>query len=363
MFYIKTALQSGHCGSEGIFTDRCKDWFHLNYQVQHVFLTPSCTAALEMAALITDIKSGDEVIVPSWTHVSSANAFVLRGATIVFADIDPETMTISIEDVKRKISNRTRAVVAVHYGGFAADVVLLKQLCDKKGIFLIEDAAHSIGAGIKGRLQGTVGHLGCLSFHETKNIQCGEGGALLVNDPELAAIAEVVFEKGTNRSAFLRGEVSGYEWQRPGSSFAMSNITAAMLLAQLQETESVNEHRRLLWYFYRKSLKKIRNFNSLFTLPPLPAVEEEFNAHIFFIKAVDANIAQKLVHDLNSDGIQAQFHYQPLHLSPYGLHFEGHCPNTQVKGRKLIRLPLHSGMNLNQVSIIVSELEKLIKLK
>ncbi|MPM09827.1 dTDP-4-amino-4,6-dideoxygalactose transaminase [bioreactor metagenome] len=363
MFYIKTALQSGQCGSEGIFIDRCKEWFHQNYQVQHVFLTPSCTAALEMAALITEINHGDEVIIPSWTHVSTANAFVLRGAKIVFADIDPETMTINTEDVKRKISDRTKAIVAVHYGGYAADVVLLRQLCDTKGIFLIEDAAHSIGAGIKGRLQGIVGHLGCLSFHETKNIQCGEGGALLVNDPRLAGTAEIVFEKGTDRSAFLRGEVSGYEWQRPGSSFAMSNITAAMLLAQLQETESVNEHRRILWYSYRKLLKKIRNFNSLFTLPPLPPAEEEFNAHIFFIKAVDANIARKLVVDLNSDGIQAQFHYRPLHSSPYGSQFEGLCQNTELKCKRLIRLPLHSGMNENQVRRIVSVVEKLVKQK
>ena len=361
MFYIKTALQSGQCSSEGLFIDRCKEWFSQNYQVQHSFLTSSCTDALEMAALIAGIKPGDEVIIPSWTHVSTANAFALRGADIVFADINADTMTISIEDAERKISKKTKVIVAVHYGGYGAEVMRLRDICDERKILLIEDAAHSIGAGIHGRKQGTVGHLGCISFHETKNIQCGEGGLLLVNDDKLLQTAEIVIEKGTDRAAFLRGEVPRYQWQRTGSSFAMSNLTAAMLLAQLQETDSVNYRRGERWQHYRESFGKMDSFENYFSLPYIPQNFEEFNAHVFFIKGRSPEMTLRIHDMLNKAGISARFHYAPLHESPFGKKYSGDCPVTSVESKCLLRMPLFYGMNFNQIERISANLQKCLK--
>ena len=361
LFYLKTALQTGQCSSEGLFIDRCKEWFSQNYQTSHTFLTTSCTDALEMAALAAGIKPGDEVIIPSWTHVSTANAFALRGADIVFADINADTMTISIEDVEQKISKKTKAIVAVHYGGYGAEVMRLREICDKRNILLIEDAAHSIGAGIHGRKQGTVGHLGCISFHETKNIQCGEGGLLLVNDDKLLQTAEIVFEKGTDRAAFLRGEVPRYQWQRTGSSFAMSNLTAAMLLAQLQETDSVNYRRGELWQHYRESFENIKSFSEYFSLPPMPQNFEEFNAHVFFIKGRTPEISLQIHDLLNKAGISARFHYAPLHESPFGKKYSGNCPVTSIESKCLLRMPLFYGMNFNQIERISTILQKSLK--
>ncbi len=361
MFYIKTALQSGQCSSEGLFIDRCREWFSQNYQVHRSYLTTSCTDSLEMAALIAGIQPGDEVIIPSWTHVSTANAFALRGANIVFADADAATMTISIEDVEKKISKKTKAIVAVHYGGYGAEVMRLREICDKRNILLIEDAAHSIGAGIHGRKQGTVGHLGCISFHETKNIQCGEGGLLLVNDDKLLQSAEIVFQKGTDRAAFLRGEVLRYQWQRTGSSFSMSNLTAAMLLAQLQETESVNYRRGELWQHYREIFGNISSFEKYFSLPPVPPDFDDFNAHIFFIKGQTSEISLQLHDLLNNAGISARFHYAPLHESPFGKQFSGDCPIISIESKCLLRMPLFYGMNYNQIKKISAILQKSLK--
>jgi dTDP-4-amino-4,6-dideoxygalactose transaminase len=293
--------------------------------------------------------------------VSTANAFALRGADIVFADAIAETMTIDTEDAERKISEKTKAIVAVHYGGYGAEVMRLREICDKRNILLIEDAAHSIGAGIHGRMQGTVGHLGCISFHETKNIQCGEGGLLLVNDIRLFQPAELVFEKGTNRAAFLRGEVPGYQWQRPGSSFSMSNLTAAMLLAQLQETEGVNYRRGELWMHYWETFGSISSFENFFSLPPVPHNFDEFNAHIFFIKGRTPEISSRIHNLLNKAGISARFHYAPLHESPFGKQYSGDCPVTSIESKCLIRMPIFYGMNFNQIKKISSILQKGLK--
>lgn len=361
MFYIKTALQSGHYSSEGLFIDRCNEWFSQNYQTAHSFLTTSCSDALEMAALVAGINPGDEVIIPSWTHVSTANAFALQGADIVFAEVDADTMTISIEDAERKISGRTKAIVVVHYGGYGAEVMRLREICDRRNILLIEDAAHSIGAGIHGRKQGAIGHLGCISFHETKNIQCGEGGVLFVNDGKLLQPAEIVFEKGTNRAAYLRGEVPFYQWQRTGSSFSMSNLTAAMLLAQLQETESVNYRRGELWQHYRETFGNISSFEKYFSLPPMPLNFDEFNAHIFFIKGRSPKISLQIHDSLNKAGISARFHYAPLHESPFGKKYSVSCPVTSIESKCLIRMPLFYGMNFNQIDKISKMLQKNLK--
>ncbi|MGD9493422.1 MAG: dTDP-4-amino-4,6-dideoxygalactose transaminase [Bacteroidales bacterium] len=361
LFYIKTALQSKQCSSEGIFIDRVKEWFAINYKTPSVFLTTSCTDALEMAALICKIQAGDEVIIPSWTHVSTANAFALRGARIVFTDVEAGKMTLDVNDVISKISDKTKAIAAVHYGGYGADIIHLKKICDSKNIFLIEDAAHSIGAGIDGHKQGTIGHLGCISFHESKNIHCGEGGILLVNDKNLIETAEIVFQKGTNRSMFLRGEVPFYEWIQAGSSFSMSNLTAAMLLAQLQETDNVNYRRLELWKSYYELLGNIDGFAKYFSLPPLPDKEDDFNAHIFFIKGNSENISAKIHRALNNAGIQAQFHFPPLHTSLFGKRFSGNCPVTASENIRLLRLPLFYGMNSNQIKKMAIILGKILK--
>ena len=361
MFYLKTALQSGQCSSEGLFIDRCREWFSQNYHAPRTFLTTSCADALEMAALIVGINLGDEVIIPSWAHVSTANPFALRGAKIVFADVDADTMTISIEDVRQKISRKTKAIVAMHYGGYGAEVIRLREICDKKNIILIEDAAHSIGAGIHSRKQGTVGHLGCLSFHETKNIQCGEGGLLIVNDNSLFQTAEIVFDNGTNRASFLRGEIPQYQWQRAGSSFSMSNLTAAILLAQLQETDSVNYRRGELWMHYHESFGNIDSFEKYFTLPPIPTDFEAFNSHIFFIKGRSPKVSLLIYDLLNKAKISARFHYAPLHESPFGKQYYGTCPITSIESKCLIRMPLFYGMNFNQIKKISAILQKSLK--
>jgi len=358
LFYLKTALRSGHYSSEGLFIDRCKEWFTSNYSVSSVMLTPSCSSALELATLILDIGPGDEVILPSFTHVSTANAVALRGAKPVFADIDPRTMMLNIVDVRDKFTPATKAVIAVHYGGYAAAVKELRKLCDKKKIFLIEDAAHSIGAKADHAFQGTIGHLGCLSFHETKNIHCGEGGALLINDPALNEAAEIIFEKGTNRAAFLRGEVPQYQWQRPGSSFAMSNITASVLLAQLQETDDVNYQRTELWKYYYECFAEIQHTEKYFRLPPLPAVMEDFNAHIFFLQTVSPSVAIIITESFFKKGYPMQYHFPPLHESPFGKKYGADCPATAHESRCLIRFPMYVGLNRNQIGQMALILEK-----
>ncbi len=360
LFYLKTALRSGHYASEGLFTDRCKEWFKTSYNVPSVLLTPSCSSALELATLTLNIGPGDEVILPSFTHVSTANAVVLRGATPVFADIDPQIMTISVDDVKNKITPETKAVIAVHYGGYPARVSELRTLCDEKGIFLIEDAAHSIGARENNQFQGTIGHLGCISFHETKNIHCGEGGALLINDPALTETAEIIFEKGTNRAAFLRSEVSQYEWLRPGSSFAMSNISAAILLAQLQETNDVNYQRTELWKYYYQRFEEIQDKEEYFRMPLLPDNMEYFNAHIFYLQANSPGLAKQIEDAFLRSGIPVQFHFPPLHKSPFGKKYHSNCPVAAYESRCLLRFPMYIGLNKNQIDRIADLLGKTV---
>jgi len=361
LFYLKTALQSGHYSSEGLFIDRCKDWFKTNYAVSSVLLTPSCSSALELAAMMLNVGPGDEVILPSFTHISTANAFALRGATLIFAEIEPQTMTICVNDVRKKMSPRTKVIVAVHYGGYPAGVRELRKLCDENGVFLIEDAAHSIGARVDHAYQGTIGHMGCLSFHETKNIHCGEGGALLINDPAFIETAEIIFEKGTNRSAYLRGEVSEYEWLRPGSSFAMSNIAAAVLLAQLQETDNVNYQRTELWKYYYQCFSEIPDREKYFRMPPMPENIDHFNAHIFFLQANSPALAKQIADSCAKAEIPVQFHFPPLHESPYGKKYRGDCPLTTYESRCLIRFPMFVGLNKTHIDRIASILEKTIK--
>jgi len=344
--YLKEALESDSQSCDGESVQKCSGWFEENYGCHKAFMTHSCTGALEMAALTIGIESADEVIVPAFTHISTANAFALRGAKIVFADILADTMCIDPADVIKKITPETKAVVAMHYGGYAADMVLLGDICKKNGLYLIEDAAHSIGATHNDKHLGTFGDIGCISFHETKNIHCGEGGAFLINNPELLKKAEEVFEKGSNRAAFLRNEVSEYSWTGLGSSFGMNNLSAAMLWSQLQDLGVVSEKRVAIWNDYYAAFKSIEGI----ILPP--ESESGFNAHIFYIKA-QATQADGLLALLNEKGIAACRHFPPLNKSPFGEKFgKTHCTVAEAEYQKLIRLPMHIGIRKTDTEFI-----------
>jgi len=343
--------------SVGEFVYKCADWFEKNYKCHKAFMTHSCTGALEMAALTIGIEPGDEVIVPSFTHISTANAFALRGAKIVFADVVASTMCIDPDDVSKKISHNTKAVVAMHYGGYAADIDRLSEICASNGIFLIEDAAHSIGGHKGEKFLGTFGDIGCISFHETKNIHCGEGGVFLLNNEKLRGKAEEVFEKGSNRAAFLRNEIQEYSWTGPGSSFGMNNISAAMLWSQLQELDQVNTKRRRIWEAYYSALNN-QDISQKIHLPPKP--DKGFNAHIFFIKCASAQVAGQLLKHLNNNGVAACRHFPPLHKSVFGKTFGPvDCKVAEEEYRKLIRLPLHLEIGKEDTEVIADLISKI----
>lgn len=359
--FLKQAIQSGCMSGDGDFVKKCEHWFNENYKCKHVFMTHSCTGALEMAALCIDIHPGDEVIVPSFTHISTANAFVLRGAKIVFADILPGTMCIDAADAESKISSNTKAIVAVHYGGYAADLDQLSGICKKHSLFLIEDAAHSIGAKLNDKYLGTIGDIGCLSFHETKNIHCGEGGALLLNNETLLEKAEQIYEKGSNRSAFLKKEVEEYTWTSEGSSFSMNNLSAAYLYSQFRELDITNSYRLEVWNWYYEELKVLIENKKIFQLPPLPGKETIFNAHIFFLKCQDSDTANAILAHLNERDISAHRHFPPLHKSPFGQHFGSiNCPISESEYPKLIRLPMHTGIKKADIKFIANSLAEFL---
>lgn len=356
---IQKAMQSGSLSGDGFYVKQCNQWFKEVYNCKHPFMTHSCTAALEMAALILNIEADDEVIIPSFTHISTANAFALRGAKIVFADILPDTMCINPQDVVKKISKKTKAIVIVHYGGYASPIKKIKELCRANSLYLIEDAAHSIGVKKDTEYLGTLGDIGCISFHETKNIHCGEGGALLLNNNDLLDKTEQIYEKGSNRNAFLRNEVAKYEWTSLGSSFAMNNITAAFLYSQLESIETVNLKRKEIWISYYKKIQSIPNYNKFLSLPPMPNNIKEFNAHIFFIKAKSKEIAIELSQFLSKKEIQALKHFPPLHNSPFATKYKNaNCQIVEQEYEKLIRLPIYTKLDNNKLDFIVQSIRK-----
>ena len=350
LFYIAQAVMNGGIAGDGQFTRLCQQWLESNLGCSKALLTHSCTAALEMAAILADIGPGDEVIMPSFTFVSTANAFVLRGAVPVFVDVRADTLNLDERLVEAAITEKTKAIVAVHYAGQPCDMDTLLQLCEKHGLMLIEDAAQAILAREKTRALGTIGHLGCLSFHETKNVISGEGGALLINDPKLIERAEVIWQKGTNRKAFSRGEVSKYTWVDVGSSFLPSELTAAFLYAQLEQGETINTHRRALYEAYYHSLSALQADG--FVRLPRTEGGKPANAHIFYLLMRNNQERGELIEYLREKGIYAVFHYVPLHDSPAGLRFSrcvGDLPVTQEISACLVRLPLYSDMSIEQV--------------
>lgn len=349
---IDEAFKNHQLSGDGYFTDKCHRHFEEKYGFRKALLTTSCTDALEMAALLLDIRPGDEVIVPGYTFVSTANAFVLRGAEIVFADSLPDHPNVDPESVQRCITSRTKAIVPVHYAGVACDMDTINALAAPILAAVVEDAAQAIDAYYRNKPLGSIGTLGAFSFHETKNIYCGEGGMLTVNDPNLIKRAEIIREKGTNRSAFFRGEVDKYTWVDIGSSFLPGEMAAAFLHAQLEQTKLIQDRRVLLWNHYYRQLAWLEKSEKV----KLPVVHDYAtnNGHLFYLVCADIQLRDGLIRWLNERGVQALFHYQPLHLSPYylGKHQPKKLPNCERFASCIVRLPLYHELKENEIDLI-----------
>jgi dTDP-4-amino-4,6-dideoxygalactose transaminase len=359
--YIQEAVESGKISGNGIFTNKCHDFFRKRYGLKKCLLTGSGTAALEMAAILCDIRKDDEVIMPSYTFVSTANAFVLRGAKIVFADSRPDFPGIDERKIEALISEKTRVLVAVHYAGIACNMELIMDIASKYDLLVVEDAAQSVEALYKERPLGGIGHFGCFSFHETKNVQCGEGGMLSVNDERFLKRATVIWEKGTNRVDFFGGKVDRYNWIDIGSSFLPSEITAAFLYAQLENIDVIQAGRKKIWEKYYSGLKILES-KRLITLPALPSYASN-NYHIFYILCSDSRQRDPLIEYLKEHNIWSVFHYLSLHRSPFytSLNYpECGCdlPFSDRYEKTLIRLPLYFELTLKETDYIITTIKK-----
>ncbi len=343
--YIERALDSGHLSGDGDFTKRCHGRLQAITTAGRALLTHSCTAALEMAALLCDLGPGDEVIMPSYTFVSTANAVALRGATPVFVDIHPTTLNLDEGLIEAAITDRTSAIFVVHYAGVACEMDQICGLAEQYGLKVVEDAAQGLLAEYKGRRLGGIGDLAAVSFHETKNVISGEGGALLVNDPGLYPRAEIVWEKGTNRSSFFRGEVDKYTWVDLGSSYLPGEIVAAFLLSQLEAAEKLMADRLTIWQGYHDAFESLER-QGLLRRPIVPD-HCRHNGHLYYLLLPEPRIRDRLIAGLKASGIGAPFHYVPLHTAPAGRRFgrtSGTLPVTEDVADRLVRLPLWSGM-------------------
>jgi len=351
--YIKQAVLSGKISGNGLFTSKCHQFFEREYGFKKVLLTTSCTDALEMAALLIDVCPDDEIIVPSFTFVSTANAFVMRGAKIVFVDSSEQSPHLNADLIESFITSKTKAIVPVHYAGIACDMEKIMSLSERYCLFVIEDAAHSVDSFYKGKPLGSIGHLGAFSFHETKNVIAGEGGMLAVNDDRFAKRAEIIWEKGTNRAEFFRGEVDKYEWVDIGSSFLPSELTAAFLYAQLEKLKEIQTKRKKIWDQYYNGLKILEN-NELLRLPKIPDYATK-NGHLFYV--ICRNLAERdgLLSHLLAKDILAVFHYLSLHTSPFyrNRHDGRKLPWSDFYSQNLIRLPLFYELSDKQVNYIV----------
>jgi dTDP-4-amino-4,6-dideoxygalactose transaminase len=354
LLYIQDAVASGKISGNGLFTKKCQTFFKMRFGFQHSLLTTSCTDALEMSAILANIDPGDEVIVPGYTFVSSANAFVLRGAKIMFCDSRAEEPNLDATHLESLITERTKAVVVVHYAGVACDMDPILVLAKKHGLIVIEDAAQSIDSYYKGAPLGSLGDLSAFSFHETKNIISGEGGLLVVNNPAFAERSEIIWEKGTNRSAFWRGEVDKYGWVDIGSSFLPSEVVAAFLYAQLECMETIQQRRIAIWNTYDEQLKILQDTVGL---PYIPDYATN-NAHMFYLLCSSADERASLIGHLKSKGIYAVFHYLGLHQSPYFQSNFGesvHLPNVERYENTLLRLPLYYSLSESEQEKVIRE--------
>ncbi|VVB88558.1 dTDP-4-amino-4,6-dideoxygalactose transaminase [uncultured archaeon] len=357
--YISQAHANGHLSGDGPFTKKCHEWLEKRIGCKKALLTHSGTAALEMAAILADLKPGDEVIMPSYTFVSTANAFALRGAKIAFIDIRPDTMNIDETLIEQAITDKTKAIVPVHYAGVACEMEPIMEISLEYDLLVIEDAAQGLISTSRGRFLGTIGHIGCYSFHETKNCHCGEGGAILLNDEKFKARAEIIREKGTNRSRFFRGQVDKYTWVDIGSSYLPSELNAAFLYAQLEKAKGITEKRLKNWNLYYEGLKPLA-IKGLIELPFIPN-QCKHNGHMFFIKVKDINERNNLLAYLKKNGILGVFHYVPLHSSEAGMKFgsfSGEDKWTTIESERLIRLPMYYELGKKDIGRIIKTIER-----
>lgn len=340
--FIKDAIDSRKICGDGKYTKKCNEWIKEKTGVNGALLTTSCTHATELAALLCDIQPGDEVIMPSYTFVSTADAFVLRGAKVIFVDIRPDTMNIDENKIADAITPKTKAIVPVHYAGVACEMDMIMDIAKQNNLYVIEDAAQGVMAEYKGRALGTIGNMGCYSFHETKNYSMGEGGAILIRDIEKIEQAEIIREKGTNRSKFFRGQIDKYTWVEAGSSYLPSELNAAYLWAQLLKADEILEDRMDTWKRYYDELQDLEK-GGYIELPTIPS-ECKHNAHMFYIKAKDLNERTELISYLKQNGVMAVFHYIPLHTAPAGKKYGVFCGEdkyTTKESERLVRLPLY----------------------
>jgi dTDP-4-amino-4,6-dideoxygalactose transaminase len=361
--YIKEAIEQNKklCG-DGTFTKKCNTWFEENFKTPKALLTTSCTHALEMVAILMDIKQGDEVIAPSYTFVSTVNAFVLRGAKIVFVDVQPDTMNIDENLIEDAITEKTKAIIPVHYAGVSCEMDKIMEIAKKHKLFVLEDAAQGVMSTYKGQALGTIGDFGCYSFHETKNYTMGEGGAILIQNKEFIERAEIIREKGTDRSKFFRGQVDKYSWVDIGSSYLPSELNAAYLYAQLEEAEKINNDRLNTWHLYYDGLEDLKS-DGFIEIPQIPDGCEH-NAHMFYLKCKNVEERTELIRCLKENGVSAVFHYVPLHSSLAGERygrFNGEDRYTTKESERLLRLPLYYGLEESKVEMVINYIKGFYK--
>lgn len=352
--YIKDAVDEQKICGDGKYTKLCNKWIEDKTKTTKALLTTSCTHATELAALLSSIQEGDEIIMPSYTFVSTADAFVLRGAVPVFVDIRPDTMNIDENKIEAAITERTRAIVPVHYAGVSCEMDKIMEIAHKYNLIVIEDAAQGVMSSYKGKALGTIGDYGCFSFHETKNYSMGEGGALLIRDQENVELAEIIREKGTNRSKFFRGQIDKYTWVEAGSSYLPSELNAAYLYAQLENADKINDSRLECWNTYYDHLKELSDKGFI----QLPFIPEGcvHNAHMFYIKAKNLEERTQLISYLKENGVLAVFHYIPLHTAPAGIkygRFHGNDEYTTKESERLVRLPMYYGLSKEDILFVV----------
>ena len=354
MEYMAEAIANGHISGDGPFTKKVHALLEQVFDIPKALLTTSCTHALEMAAILLDIQDGDEVIIPDFTFVSTINAFVLRGARPVFLDIRPDTLNLDESKLEAAITPQTKVVLPVHYAGVGCEMEVITEIAKRHNVAIVEDNAHGLFGKYKNQYLGTFGTMATQSFHETKNFTSGEGGALLINDPELVERAEIIREKGTNRSRFFRGQVDKYTWVDLGSSYLPSDILAAFLYGQLEQRERIQSHRKSLWDTYSLALSDWADKNGV-QLPTIPAHTEQ-TYHMFYILMPSLELRQKLIQYLRDLGIYSVFHYLPLHLSDMGQRFggkPGDCPITEDVSDRLVRLPFHNGLSSSEQELTI----------
>ena len=360
--YIEESVKNGHISGNGIFTKKCQTFFEERYGFNKTLLTTSCTDALEMCSMLINVEPGDEIIVPSYTFVSTVLAFTRQGARILFADSSVDSPNIDANIIENLVTPRTKAIVVVHYAGVAVDMDKIMAVAKKHNLFVIEDAAQAIESFYKGKPLGSIGHLATFSFHETKNIISGEGGLLVVNDESMLERAEILWEKGTNRSSFFRGEVNKYGWVDTGSSFLPSEIIAAFLYAQLEHLEEIQQKRKLIWETYKNGLKCLED---IIRLPLVPHYATN-NAHMFYIICSSEQERTALIAYLKKHGIHSVFHYLSLHKSPYFLSYSTDrfdLPNADLYTSRLLRLPFYYDLEISQATFIIKKIVEFYRIK